>query len=81
MSASKKPENKLEQHKESPANNLTETLARALALFEDEDRLNRWLNKPVIALNGERPIDLLGSPAGLIRVNQILGRIEHGIYS
>ena len=65
----------------SHAFEIAETIAKGLGVFEDEERLNRWLNKENRALNGAKPYDLLDTSAGIKLVNGILGRIEEGVYS
>ena len=42
---------------------------------------HRWLARPNRALGGAAPINLLDSDAGTLAVSQVLGRIEHGVYS
>lgn len=54
---------------------------RALELFETPEVAARWLRRPNRALGGERPLELLTSDAGARAVEQVLGRIEHGVYS
>ena len=65
----------------SHAYEIADTIAKGLGVFEDEERLNRWLNKENRALNGAKPYDLLDTSTGIKLVNQILGRIEEGVYS
>jgi putative toxin-antitoxin system antitoxin component (TIGR02293 family) len=65
----------------SHAFEIAETIAKGLGVFEDKERLNRWLNKENRALNGAKPYDLLDTSTGIKLVNQILGRIEEGVYS
>jgi uncharacterized protein (DUF2384 family) len=43
------------------------------------DNFNYWLNSPSVDLKGEKPIDLVHSRHGLELVDDVLGRIEHGI--
>jgi len=52
-------------------------LARA-ALGSDA---HAWLNSENRALGGVKPIELLDTDAGARQVEQIIGRIEHGIFS
>ncbi|HEY3935006.1 MAG TPA: antitoxin Xre/MbcA/ParS toxin-binding domain-containing protein [Gemmatimonadales bacterium] len=40
-----------------------------------------WLAKANRALGGSTPLSLLDSDAGTLAVEQVLGRIEHGVYS
>lgn len=54
---------------------------RTLELFETPEVAARWLRRPNRALGGERPLELLASDAGARAVEQVLGRIEHGVYS
>jgi putative toxin-antitoxin system antitoxin component (TIGR02293 family) len=56
-------------------------ITKGLEVFEDGDKLKRWLNKENRALKGKKPVDLLNTPTGIKLVTQTLGRIEEGIYS
>jgi len=60
---------------------IASTIARGLRLFEDGDKLNRWLHKQNRVLQGQKHFDLLNTPTGIKLVNQILGRIEEGVYT
>ncbi len=40
-----------------------------------------WLRKPSVALGNRIPLGMLGTDAGARQVEQIVGRIEHGIFS
>ena len=53
----------------------------AFAVFGTEARAATWLRRPNRALNGEAPIQLLDTDVGARQVEDILGRIEHGIPS
>jgi putative toxin-antitoxin system antitoxin component (TIGR02293 family) len=55
--------------------------AHAVWVFGAEDKAARWLGRPNRALNGELPIRLLDTDVGARQVEDILGRIEHGIVS
>jgi len=60
-------------------------LARVLALAKETlgnmDKASRWLQTPNRALEGDRPIDRLDTDIGVRSVEQVLGRIEYGLYS
>jgi putative toxin-antitoxin system antitoxin component (TIGR02293 family) len=60
-------------------------LARMVVRTEEAlghaDRVQPWLAAPNRALGGRTPISLLGSDAGTLAVERVLGRIEHGIVS
>ena len=55
--------------------------AQAFAVFGGEDKAAAWLGRPNRALNGEVPIQLLDTDVGARQVEDILGRIEHGVVS
>jgi putative toxin-antitoxin system antitoxin component (TIGR02293 family) len=55
--------------------------AHAFVVFGAEDKAAAWLRRPNRALNGERPIDLLDTDLGARQIDDILGRIEHGVVS
>lgn len=40
-----------------------------------------WLNRPAVALDGRRPIELLTDSAEAQKVKDLLMRIEYGVYS
>jgi putative toxin-antitoxin system antitoxin component (TIGR02293 family) len=47
----------------------------------EREKALRWLGSPNKALGGRRPLDLLDTGLGAKQVEQILGRIESGVYS
>lgn len=56
-------------------------LVRAEEVLGSTDKARDWLSEPNRALGGERPVMLLDSDAGALAVEQVLGRIEHGVFS
>ncbi|MEO6133169.1 MAG: antitoxin Xre/MbcA/ParS toxin-binding domain-containing protein [Saprospiraceae bacterium] len=50
-------------------------------VFQGQDNFFKWLNLPNIALGGMEPKGLLEIPNGISKVRELLGRIEHGVYS
>jgi putative toxin-antitoxin system antitoxin component (TIGR02293 family) len=54
---------------------------QAVAVLGTEEKATTWLQRPNRALNGELPIRLLDTDVGARQVEDILGRIEHGIVS
>lgn len=60
---------------------IANTLAKGLYVFEDAEKLNRWLQKPNRALNNQKPFDLLNTQTGIKLVNQVIGRIDEGVYT
>jgi len=56
-------------------------IARAEEALGDENRAQRWMLQPNRALGRSRPLMLLDTDAGARAVEQVLGRIEGGVYS
>jgi len=60
---------------------LARIAAYAEEVFGKREKAAAWLQKPNRALGGVVPLDLLDTDLGALQVEQILGRIEHGVYS
>ncbi len=58
-----------------------EILGRAIALFGSQPEAEAWLERPAMALDRRRPIDLLSTPAGVESVEGHLTRLEYGVYT
>lgn len=58
-----------------------EILGRVIALFGSQEEAEAWLERPAMALDQRKPIDLLSTPAGVATVEQHLTRIERGVYT
>lgn len=77
----KSPEDKLDKKLSSHAIEIARTIQHAFRVFEDEEKVKRWVIRENKALNGMKPIRLFDTLTGLNLVNDILGRIEEGVYS
>ena len=77
----KKSTDRLDKRTSSHVIEIAKVAEHAFEVFGDEEKVKRWLNAPNRALNGIKPIDLFYLPTGLGMVDDILGRIEHGIFS
>lgn len=77
----KAPSDKLDKRTSSHALEIAKVLQRAYEVFEDEEKIKRWISKENRALNGMKPLQLFDTLTGLNMVNDILGRIEEGVYS
>jgi Antitoxin Xre/MbcA/ParS C-terminal toxin-binding domain len=53
----------------------------AADVFEDRPEARRWMDSPLHALGGRTPRDLCRTKTGAEQVRQLLGRIEHGVFS
>lgn len=54
---------------------------RAVEVFEDDRQANRWLKSALPSLGGYSPLEYAESELGAQEVMNLLGRIEHGVYS
>lgn len=50
-------------------------------VFGDAEAFESWMNSKVIALGSVKPKSLLDNAYGIGMVKDVLGRIEHGIFS
>ena len=60
---------------------LSELLVKASELFGSKEEAERWFDTPAPALERKKPIELMTSSVGARMVEQLLGRIEHGVYT
>lgn len=60
---------------------LARVAVRAAEALGSTDAARRWLGKSNRGVNGERPLDLLSSDPGTRLVEDVLGRLEHGVVS
>lgn len=54
---------------------------RGIEIFNNQLSFNKWLKSPVRELEGETPLSYLDTALGFYILDQILGRIEHGIFA
>lgn len=64
----------------SQAKPIVEVTARAMEVFGTREKALRWLNSPVRSLGDQTPLSLLDTPEGVARVQDTLGRVEHGVW-
>lgn len=57
-----------------------EILAKATSVLGSQEEAERWLERPCMALDRHRPIDLLATPAGVELVETFLERAKYGVY-
>lgn len=60
---------------------LARLYALATEVLEDDGAALRWLRSPQRALSGAVPLERAATDAGAREVEQLLGRLEHGVYS
>ncbi len=60
---------------------IAELISFGKEVFNQEDeKFQRWMQKPNIALGGQTPENLLDTTSGIEEVKRILNAIEHGIF-
>ncbi|WP_232541143.1 type II RES/Xre toxin-antitoxin system antitoxin [Spirosoma endbachense] len=60
---------------------LTRLATYGSTVFQDKGKFTRWLRRPLRLLSDRSPLDLLDSSTGVQLVEDILGRIEYGVFS
>ncbi|MBY3206113.1 DUF2384 domain-containing protein [Rhizobium laguerreae] len=75
------PSKPLSQEQSGRAWKFAEILAKATGIFGSQAEAEQWLERPAVGLEQRRPIDLLGTPAGVELVEDHLDRMEYGVYA
>lgn len=50
-------------------------------VFGELSMFREWMQSPLIALGGKKPIAFMTNDTGISIIRDLLGRIEHGVYS
>jgi putative toxin-antitoxin system antitoxin component (TIGR02293 family) len=56
-------------------------MGKAAEVMEGEAAARRWLSSPQVGLGGAVPLDYAETEVGAREVEDLLGRIEYGVYS
>ena len=64
-----------------PIARIVPVIAHAVAVFGDEHKATHWLSTPLPLLDDRAPSMLLDSEEGIQKVEEVLTRIEHNIFS
>jgi putative toxin-antitoxin system antitoxin component (TIGR02293 family) len=56
-------------------------LGKAVTVMESVENGRRWLSSPQVGLGGATPLEYAETEVGAREVEDLLGRIEHGVYS
>lgn len=56
-------------------------MGRAVAVFASEENARQWLRSPQFGLGGAVPLEFAQTEMGAREVEDLLGRIEYGVYS
>jgi putative toxin-antitoxin system antitoxin component (TIGR02293 family) len=74
-------EKKLSSNESDKLTRFIRVRAFAIDVFGDEKEADLWLREKNLLLNNNRPLDLLDTDSGSQLVENVLGRIAHGIPS
>ena len=77
----KKDDDKLDKRASSLVIEVARVLEHAYRVFNEKEKVKRWLSKPSKSLHGESPLSLFSTPTGIGMVEDVLTRIEEGVYS
>jgi putative toxin-antitoxin system antitoxin component (TIGR02293 family) len=56
-------------------------MGKAVEVLESDDNARQWLTSPQFGLGGAVPLDYADTEVGAREVEDLLGRIEYGVYS
>jgi putative toxin-antitoxin system antitoxin component (TIGR02293 family) len=76
-----KPAERLTREQSGRTWKFAEVLAKAGRVFGDRRAAEAWFKSPAMALAQRRPIDLMSTVAGTELVDQLLTRLEYGVYT
>lgn len=78
----RKVEKKLSKSESDRLVSVARLLAQATELFEDDKaKTLRWLNAPNRGLGGRTPLQMAQTETGLREVENLIGRLENGVFS
>ncbi len=72
---------RLKVHEGERAARLMRVFDRAKQLFVTDENTRGWFNAKILALGGKTPLEYAQTEPGAREVENIIGRIEHGVYS
>jgi len=58
-----------------------DVLTQAAEVFGSSEAAADWLMRPAMALDRQRPVELLGTAAGKEQVGLLLIRLQYGVYT
>ena len=81
ISRRKKDQKPLDLSESDRLYRIARIFARTLEIFENVETARDWLKKSNRALAGATPLELLDTDAGTQQIDELLNRIEYGVYS
>ncbi len=77
----RKEEGRLTKEESDRLDRVRQLVRQATEVFESEETAREWLTHPQIGLSGFVPLDLADTGAGIREVENLLGRIDYGVYA
>lgn len=77
----RKAEGRLDPMESDRVVRLARLLGKAVDVMESEEQARQWLLAPQFGLGGAVPLEFAETEVGAREVEDLLGRIEHGVYS
>ena len=77
----RKAEGRLAQEESDRVVRYARLMGKAVEVFEGEESARRWLDSSQVGLGGAVPLDYAETEAGAREVDDLLGRIEYGVYA
>jgi putative toxin-antitoxin system antitoxin component (TIGR02293 family) len=76
----RKQEGRLQKEESERVVRLQRLFEKALEVFEDRAAVQSWFNSPQLALGDETPLHYADTELGAREVENLLSRIEHGVF-
>jgi putative toxin-antitoxin system antitoxin component (TIGR02293 family) len=77
----RKNQGRLDQAESDRVVRYARLMGRAIEVMESEDNARKWLASPQFGLGGAVPLEFAETEVGAREVEDLLGRIEYGVYS
>lgn len=76
----RKRQGKLQKEESERVVRVQRLFEKAIEVFEDRAAAQSWFNSPQLALGGKGPLDYADTELGAREVENLLSRIEHGVF-
>ncbi len=77
----RKDEGRLSKEESDRLDRISQLTARAADVFESPEAAREWLTHPQIGLAGFSPLEIADTGAGVREAENLLGRIDYGVYA
>ena len=77
----RKDEGRLTKEESDRLDRVRKLMEQAIGIFDSETAARTWLTRPQIGLAGFVPLELADTGAGIREVENLLGRIDYGVYA